>query len=764
MSLTRTSTSSLLEDLRAALYGAPSVQGWLSVCNLIDSAIQADDLDDDGLRLALDYASRLAVPWPDRLRVAPQAWCAALTLEQPPAPDACLRWSLIRHLDLTGDKRAAQIGRVIASSDLLARVTILTLDKVKLGIHGARAISRADSLAALTHLSMRDAGIGPQEIRALINAGLARNLTHLDLADNALRANALRALATSRLDRLTHLDLSHNRLADACSPHLLAWPRLPHLQALDLSHNTLAYHAARQIAGSVSLRCDLDLSHNRLRDTNAAALTEGNDPQRRAERVNELLDAEPDLANWQSLCTIFDVWPTTDHEALRQLIADNAPRFDRWPDALRTPQPRWIRSLMEELNTHIEPAPPQWATVRALSCAQFFRYGVQPFPWLPDMVGRLARRLDDLALTHLDLSSIPTDAAQISALLARPASAALRQLRINGQHLGLPLALALTESPHLTFLEDLSLEGQNLPPEVVEILFRDNHFDNITRLNLAYNPLLDDGAMALARSPHLSRLTCLTLSNTTIREPGALALAEAASLNALTRLDLNSCFIPMRGVAALLAPPALPSLQILDLSTSGLISGPDPSATPRPSPLIALDLSNRRLTDDDLKALLDAAHLDRLEHLCLSFNALTCRAAEILASNPRLGALKRLRLDNNGISDEGARALADSPHLRNLALLSLGSNKIQTRGALALISAHGLPAMTHLNLYLNPIPDSIARDLKDLSPASSLARLYLPQLWASHYQPNDSALADSLHMSHIQTGNDPTWQLPFIPR
>ena len=60
------------------------------------------------------------------------------------------------------------------------------------------------------------------------------------------------------------------------------------------------------------------------------------------------------------------------------------------------------------------------------------------------------------------------------------------------------------------------------------------------------------------------------------------------------------------------------------------------------------------------KAIANAAHLNRLISLNLSFNEIGSEGAQALANSPHLNNLKILDLAYNLIEDEGAQALANA--------------------------------------------------------------------------------------------------------
>lgn len=132
------------------------------------------------------------------------------------------------------------------------------------------------------------------------------------------------------------------------------------------------------------------------------------------------------------------------------------------------------------------------------------------------------------------------------------------------------------------------------------------------------------------------------------------------------------------GFAQLLAHPALATVRELRLYDCGLTAASAralaASAFALPEP--TLELSNNRIGDAGLEALLAWREFPRVRRLVLFQTGITDAGAHALAACAGARELRALLLGNNAIGETGARALADSPHLAKLEQLYLNHNPI----------------------------------------------------------------------------------------
>src|SRR5262249_16970679 len=148
----------------------------------------------------------------------------------------------------------------------------------------------------------------------------------------------------------------------------------------------------------------------------------------------------------------------------------------------------------------------------------------------------------------------------------------------------------------------------------------------------------------------------------------ARTFGESTGLPALTELDLG----PAANAYNRLGTDGLPALG------SGARSGR----------VRKLNVARNRVADAGVEGLGAQPPLCNPGHVALSFNALTNRAAPVIAGAEHLKTLEHLNLSGNAISDEGARALAAS-HFENIRLLDLSGCRIGKKAAGALRERFG---------------------------------------------------------------------------
>jgi hypothetical protein len=91
-------------------------------------------------------------------------------------------------------------------------------------------------------------------------------------------------------------------------------------------------------------------------------------------------------------------------------------------------------------------------------------------------------------------------------------------------------------------------------------------------------------------------------------------------------------------------------------------------------------LSVDGVSDSDVRAVVSAGRLTRLERLSFTAGSLTTDGVQELAASPLVDRLKVLDLRENQITDRGAFALAESPHLARVVYLALHGNPIGPAG------------------------------------------------------------------------------------
>jgi hypothetical protein len=74
-----------------------------------------------------------------------------------------------------------------------------------------------------------------------------------------------------------------------------------------------------------------------------------------------------------------------------------------------------------------------------------------------------------------------------------------------------------------------------------------------------------------------------------------------------------------------------------------------------------------------------------------------------LAASPHLARVTSLDLSENKLGDDGVRALVESPHLRNLRYLRLARNELGREAAEAVVAAPALAGLAHLDFRGNRV-------------------------------------------------------------
>jgi serine/threonine protein kinase len=136
-----------------------------------------------------------------------------------------------------------------------------------------------------------------------------------------------------------------------------------------------------------------------------------------------------------------------------------------------------------------------------------------------------------------------------------------------------------------------------------------------------------------------------------------------------------------------------------------------------------LDLTNKQIGDEGVKALAASPSLANRSALYLSGNQVGDAGALALANSRHALNLNRLILWDNAIGDEGVRALANSPYLANLTTLDVGRNRVGDEGVKALAGSPFMANLTALILVSNRIGDAGALALAASPHLENLAEL-----------------------------------------
>jgi hypothetical protein len=139
----------------------------------------------------------------------------------------------------------------VADSPLLARISTLILDNIRIGAAGVQALTQSPHLTRLARLSLRHCHLEAAAVQPLQDAPSLTALTELDLSWNELGDGGAQTLAASRfLAKLTRLNLSCNQIGDPGVQALADSPYLVNLTELDLGSNRIGVAGKAILAAS----------------------------------------------------------------------------------------------------------------------------------------------------------------------------------------------------------------------------------------------------------------------------------------------------------------------------------------------------------------------------------------------------------------------------------------------------------------------------------------------------------------------------------
>lgn len=183
---------------------------------------------------------------------------------------------LVDRLDLY--RRAIDIPhfRDVVSSPYLTNIRVIEAGGAGLDDSCAEALAHADALELLERLSLESNRIDELGVEALFASTTLVSLTHLNLSHNAIADAPLASAGDDTWHRLEVLDLSYNDLADGALSRWLEHPSMKSVEVLQLSSSNLDSQSAFAIADAEHMRQlrELDLSFNAIDDAGAIALAQ----------------------------------------------------------------------------------------------------------------------------------------------------------------------------------------------------------------------------------------------------------------------------------------------------------------------------------------------------------------------------------------------------------------------------------------------------------------------------------------------------------
>ncbi len=114
-----------------------------------------------------------------------------------------------------------------------------------------------------------------------------------------------------------------------------------------------------------------------------------------------------------------------------------------------------------------------------------------------------------------------------------------------------------------------------------------------------------------------------------------------------------------------------------------------------------LNLSQRGLSDRDIKIMCDHASLRQIQHLDISHNWLMKQGVKYLCASPHTHALVTLDLSYNQLGDAGVSEFSQSNSLNNLASLSLARNDLSVQSLEEVSRANFSSSIEHIDLSNN---------------------------------------------------------------
>jgi Ran GTPase-activating protein (RanGAP) involved in mRNA processing and transport len=234
----------------------------------------------------------------------------------------------------------------------------------------------------------------------------------------------------------------------------------------------------------------------------------------------------------------------------------------------------------------------------------------------------------------------------------------------------------------------LKLSGQYLAIDDVKALCANEKIRNVRLLDLSDNQINDEAFQLLFEADNLSDLEELVMSINYITEEGLIKISASTSvaIKNLKSLVISDNKLTDASVQAMVQSPYFSKLEKLDFSWNEIGNGATIAfgETVQLPNLKTLLLERGYVDAEGMEGLLKGGVAKQLEELDLSSNKLDDKAIIVLAQSPSLSQLKVLRLSYNQFGDEGAKALGESTTLIGLTHLYVGRNYFGEEGGKAI--------------------------------------------------------------------------------
>jgi uncharacterized protein (TIGR02996 family) len=247
-------------------------------------------------------------------------------------------------------------------------------------------------------------------------------------------------------------------------------------------------------------------------------------------------------------------------------------------------------------------------------------------------------------------------------------------------------------------LRELELEPKLMNYYVPSLWFERGMIESITVDRRAIVPGKIDRLLELA--PALRKLAIARCS------PNWSAIAGAPQMLRIQALDLSDVKLTINDLRVLAASPNLANLQELDVTNQ--LTGPEVGqvigGAKHWKKLKSLKLYGCRIKAEGLQALLAGSNLSQFEELELGYNDLGDEGLAALVAAPQLSKLRRLVLNGNSLTEAAGDMLAGAP-FRQLQELELESNELGATGVAALAGSTVCASLRKLNLGWNKAGD-----------------------------------------------------------
>jgi uncharacterized protein (TIGR02996 family) len=254
------------------------------------------------------------------------------------------------------------------------------------------------------------------------------------------------------------------------------------------------------------------------------------------------------------------------------------------------------------------------------------------------------------------------------------------------------------------------------------------HLARLKQLSFSLARFTGATMRALQKCPHLRNLTDFTTDFATF-EPGAVrTLFQRPLIERLESIRLECSSVRWRdvadGIAAAGGPYRLRGLSIVEHSSLSF-QGPEAFCAPLLRGLRELDITSYAMDIAHIRALCESPVVGGLESLTLSGVRPGVPGIQALAGCAALCGLKRLRLGSNHLGPVAVRALAASPHLAGLQILDLSANKLGDKGAIELARAPFMAQLAGLDLAHCDIGDAGTEAILDAVSADRIVHFDL---------------------------------------